>query len=202
MRHLLTTTALSRAFFNTDPVIINTGGNEPSADAAIIDQVVEARVEAALATETADEAAEVVEALENQVEGLAEWQMQQASRLSELEERCHLIPTREETEAMLMAMMEAQQSNISALILQQLSENREPSSLTATEEAEILTEEAAEAIAENPELGAVIVTAENSTETATEASSETGTEPHDAAAVSVVAVSAEAMAPRHHARLV
>lgn len=197
------TTLWSRATFSPDEVVIRA---EPAAESeGLISEIVEARVDAELAVEAADEAIEIAEAAAERTESLEQWQQNQASRLSELESRLSLLPSAEDHQRTMEAIAELQ-SSISALIPPSLSEPSLEPSLEAT--AETLTEAAAEAIAENPELGAVMIATEgtaDTSETLTEASSETSTEaPAESAAesVAVLAVAAEPERPRMRARLV
>ena len=145
-------------------------GETPAAasdnDGAIIDAVVEARVEAAQATEDAAEAVEAVEQIADVVEGTLEWQM---SQLSEL--RQSMTAMAENFTAELNQLREAVTLTLASIPPPNL-ESPEQSSLTPPDMTESVPESEAEEVAEDP----AEMTEETTLETTTEQFVETKTE--------------------------
>jgi hypothetical protein len=185
---------------NRSPEAIIIPAAEPAPDN--IEPIVEARVDAALALEHADEAVELSEATASEQEALAEnlkaenqWTSQQ---LNDLTVRQSSLET--------MIAEALSPSSLQPLIREQLLvlslENLEPPTTDQTSPEE-LTETVAEALAANPEAEMIAVSTTNTPETQTEASSETGTEaPAESQAESVAVIAVRAEGPRLKARLV
>jgi hypothetical protein len=146
---------------------------EAEVSTALIDQVVEARVEAEQASETSEEALEVAEqvaeATQNLAVGTTEW-------LSQLSDQ---IASQSETMGAMEAQILSLQTQVLELTPAPPSESLELSSSTQDGGTLILSEETADQIGTNPdrEIQTEIITSE----TLTEALEEIRTEAHESA---------------------
>jgi hypothetical protein len=167
-----------------------------------IEPIVEARVDATLALEHADEAVELSEATASEQEALAEnlrvenqWTSQQLNDLTVRQSSLETMIAEALSPSSLLPLIREQ------LLVLNL-ENLEPPTTDQTSPEE-LTETVAEALAENPEAEMIAVSTTNTPETQTEASSETGTEaPAENQDESVAVIAVRAEGPRLKARLV